>query len=706
MDFLVQKIIKMLYRFFKFLATFPFAESLILSNKYEYDYEVLDHLAMTYIPSSRIPGLPALPKADELPNEKWFALVLSTISLLVNQKTSNDVVNESVSKENKIDQLELIHVNDEIKKAENCEDLTIAVVKLKKALGMADTDEKSELYSRNNNDIQLEINSSYFEDEFDKIDREIQASLSQITQLESANYKADKLEQIDKNFYRHLQEIAKFLGRKLINNQPDSTVRLESPSPVPTLPDYEQLISPLKIKPATLTNFQRDDVFAYMQVAGPNPVMLNQIKKIDSLLPITNEQYQKILPHDSLEAALQGGRIYLANYEKLKNLENGSFGGLQKYIYAPVALFAVPPDGSLNRNLLPIAIRCQQTPGDDNSIFTPLDGENWMTAKTVLQMADSNYHELFSHLAKTHLFIEPFVLATNRCFDKSHAVRLLLKPHLEGTVLINYGAHKFLLAQKGSIDSLLSGTIGSNCKLAIKEAKDNLASFNEVAFPKTLEKRGVNNSQQLPIYPYRDDGKLIWDAIHQWVKDYLGLFYASDNSVEKDKQLQKWASELLNKGNCHIGDKGDGQIKTLDYLVEAISTVIFTASAQHAAVNFSQSGLMTYAPAFPLGCYSPAPTKHQQEQQNFMGLLPPLERAELQIQVLYLLGSVYYTKLGDYSSSFLQSFEKNKEQVKIALNKFQVNLDDIKTKILEADSHRLVSYRYLLPENIPQSINI
>ncbi|MGL5064000.1 MAG: lipoxygenase family protein, partial [Microcoleus sp.] len=389
------------------------------------------------------------------------------------------------------------------------------------------------------------------------------------------------------------------------------------------------------------------------------------------------------------------------DYAQLDSLVDGNFGGIQKYIYAPVALFAVPPDKYTDRNLLPIAIRCQQAIEDDNPIFTPLDGDNWLTAKTIVQMADSNYHELISHLAHTHLFIEPFVLATNRCFtDKNHAVRQLLKPHLEGTILINYGAHKSLLAPTGAIDSLLSATINSNCQLAIKAAQTHLANFNQVAFPQTLEKRGMNSVKQLPIYPYRDDGQRIWDAIHQWVNDYLGLFYRSDRAVATDSQLQNWASELLSKGFCHIGEAGDGRIKTLDYLVDAISTVIFTASVQHAAVNFPQSGLMTYVPAFPLGCYSSAPN-NPDRQQNFMELLPPIERAELQVQVLYLLGSVYYTKLGDYSDQFLQN-----SQVKIAWDKFKVNLAEIESAILQEDSKRLMSYRHLLPSKIPQSINI
>lgn len=696
---LIQETLEEIYRFIRILANNRLSSRFILSNKYEYDYEVLAPLAMTEVPPSPIPQLPALPTKDELPSEKWVSLVLTQLSLLAKAKKSTDVTTLSVfnQEENQINLLESI--NQQIKSAKEQGDLTHAVLQLKSALESREPEAQLELFPKTENTIKFFSNFSKSEAIFDEIDREIQSWLNQSPPQESFTSLVSKeFKQADEELYQNLQEITRLLGRKLIDNQPEFTTRLETTAPNPTLEDYENLIEPLKIKPASLSNFQQDKVFAYMQVAGPNPVMLKQIENIDSRLPITNEQYQTIVSQDSLEAALQEGRLYLADYSKLGTLTNGSVGGLQKYIYAPVALFAVPPDKHPDQNLLPIAIRCQQAVGD---IFTPLDGDSWMAAKTVLQMADSNYHELISHLAQTHLFMEPFVLATNRCFtDQNHQVRLLLKPHLEGTILINYGAHNRLLAPKGAVDSLLSATIDSNSQLAIKEAQSHLANFNEVAFPRTLEKRGVNNSKQLPIYPYRDDGQRIWDAIHQWVQEYLGLFYSSDQYVETDSQLQSWASELLSKGYCNIGEAGDGRIKTLDYLVEAISTIIFTASVQHAAVNFPQSGLMSYAPAFPLGCYSPAPTSSQQNQ-DFMELLPPLERAQLQVQVLYLLGSVYYTKLGDYSGSHFQN-----TQVKKALDNFKLKLAEIENTILKEDSQRLVSYRYLLPSKIPQSINI
>jgi arachidonate 15-lipoxygenase len=41
----------------------------------------------------------------------------------------------------------------------------------------------------------------------------------------------------------------------------------------------------------------------------------------------------------------------------------------------------------------------------------------------------------------------------------------------------------------------------------------------------------------------------------------------------------------------------DGRVQTQNYLAAAVTLIIFTASAQHAAVNYPQSFIMSYAPA-------------------------------------------------------------------------------------------------------------
>jgi arachidonate 15-lipoxygenase len=57
---------------------------------------------------------------------------------------------------------------------------------------------------------------------------------------------------------------------------------------------------------------------------------------------------------------------------------------------------------------------------------------------------------------------------------------------------------------------------------------------------------------------------------------------------------------------------------------------------------------MSYTPALPFAIYSRAPTSFEQKG-NFMSILPSLDRSQTQISVSYLLGSVYYTQLGQYN---------------------------------------------------------
>jgi arachidonate 15-lipoxygenase len=265
-----------------------------------------------------------------------------------------------------------------------------------------------------------------------------------------------------------------------------------------SLDDYNQLFQVIH-KPEIANKFQQDKIFAYLQVAGPNPVVLQQVTEFDSRLPITEQQYsdiaQKFDVSDSLAAALKDGRLYVADYALLDGLVNGTFISKilqqQKYVSAPVALFAVPPVESPSRSLFPVAISYRETTISDQwSLFTPLNtdtnGEPWMTAKNIVQMADCTYHEIISHLGRTHLFVEPFIVPTNN-LPNNHPLKILLKPHLEGTLLINYGAHTLLIAPGGGVDSLLSSSIGGNQSLAAKATQSYLFNFNEVSFPQTID---------------------------------------------------------------------------------------------------------------------------------------------------------------------------------------------------------------------------
>ncbi|MCF2148667.1 lipoxygenase [Desmonostoc muscorum LEGE 12446] len=695
-------LLKLLYSLLKL------REAALKGFTYKYNYTYLDPLAITNVPQFTIGSItiPLLPK-EELPNLKW---VIAVVIRLVVTQLNKFLINQPDFLKSII-AVSLDAIGNEINKPESQEELSAILLKLKSSL------EEINQYQKVDEQLVLarfakqpeSITHLSIEAEFQEIEKQIDQLLIQNPERVTPNLedlseepKIQNLKEIIKSTAK-LAELAKY-------QIPSSKSASDSPS----LESYNNQFQVIA-KPDISYHFQEDKYFAYMQVAGPNPVMLQQLAQLDLRLPITQEKYSNVANlygvSDTLNNALAEGRIYLADYTVLDTLANGTFPEKQKYISAPLALFAVPPSSYGVRSLFPVAISYQQTSiSNDWILFTPLvtdtDADTWMTAKNIVQMADSNYHELVSHLGRTHLVVEPFVVATNLLPD-NHNLRNLLKPHLEGTVLINYGAHTTLIAPGGGVDELLASTIGSDQTLAANGAQSYLFNFNDIAFPDTLINRGVDDTSKLPIYPYRDDGLLIWGAIESWVKEYFSLYYSSDSSVLNDQSLQTWASTLISHEGGRLqnfGEDEQGHIKTLDYLVKAVSTIIFTASAQHAAVNFPQKELMMYTPGFPLARYLSVPIDSQQPE-NFIKGLPPLEQALNQINLLYLLGSIYYTNLGNYSPSAFTD-----PNVTSPLEKFQINLKDIQQQINQRNSNskgdRIIPYEFLLPTNIPQSINI
>ena len=484
--------------------------------------------------------------------------------------------------------------------------------------------------------------------------------------------------------------------------------------------DYHQLYQELSV-PAIASGFQDDDVFAYLRIAGPNPGMLQQIEAVEGRLsidnfPVTEAQYQSVMgTHDSIQLASEEKRLYAIDYAIFENAVNGSFPTEQKFVSAPIALFAVPMGDDANRQLKVVAIQCEQAPGPDNPVLTPpapdaseAEQYQWLFAKSVFQISDSNFHEAVSHLGRTHLMVEPFVMATHRQLLDQHPLSLLLRPHFEGTLAINNAAHSRLISRGGGVDQLLGSTIDNDRVFAALGLLG--IGFNDAMLPNQIKQNGVDNTAAFPVYPYRDDALMIWTAIHEWVTAYLGLYYNSDSDIQQDLALQNWAKEIADPEGGRLRGFGegeisagasDGTIRSLAYLVDTVTMVIFTSSAQHAAVNFPQYELMGYAPGFPLAGYNPnAKVTSIQNEQDFLSFLAPLDQAQNQLNLLYLLSSVNYTKLGYYPDDHFAD-----EQVGIPLQQFQAKLEEIETTI-SASNLKRSPYEFLLPSRIPQSINI
>jgi arachidonate 15-lipoxygenase len=145
----------------------------------------------------------------------------------------------------------------------------------------------------------------------------------------------------------------------------------------------------------------------------------------------------------------------------------------------------------------------------------------------------------------------------------------------------------------------------------------------------------------------------------------------------------------------------DGRFQSVAELIELVSLIVFTCSAQHSAVNFPQYDLMTYVPRMPLAAYQPAPTKKTgATHADYLAMLPPMDMAELQVELGYLLGSVRYTQLGQYPEDHFRD-----PRVAAPLAAFQERLVTIGKTIEHRNTIRR-PYNFLLPTGVPQSINI
>ncbi len=468
---------------------------------------------------------------------------------------------------------------------------------------------------------------------------------------------------------------------------------------------YRALFATLPV-PGISYMFQDDSEFARLRVQGPNCMLITAVgDTLPANFPLSPAKYSAVVNGDTLAAALADGRLFLLDYKPLEVLDPGTYGTMAKYVWQPMALFAVPPGGS---SLIPVAIQCGQDP-IDYAIFTPSPVADkiwgWEMAKFVVQVADGNYHELFAHLARTHLVIEAFAVATHRHLAEVHPIWALLVPHFEGTLFINEQAATSLIAAGGPIDHIFAGTITSS-QLAAVDAR--LAfDFHGKMLPADLAARGVGVDSTLEDYPYRDDALLVWNVIHEWARQYVDLYYANDADVVADTELTAWAACLA--GEAKI--KGFGPVTTRAQLTEICTMVIFTASAQHAAVNFPQKDIMAFAPAVTGAGWQAAPNGQRgHDKTGWLAMMPPMALALEQLNVLELLGSVHYRPLGDYRSNAfpypLWFQDPRVTEAEGPLAWFQAALQGVEAEIVTRNTERMQPYPYLQPSLIPTSINI
>jgi hypothetical protein len=383
-------------------------------------------------------------------------------------------------------------------------------------------------------------------------------------------------------------------------------------------------------QPDIAKNWQSDIEFGRQRLNGMNPVLVRKCNpediNPDGNFPVTNEIINPFRGKDiDLASALAENRLYILEYKIFDNIVTADLKDqLGRYLQSPICLFYVDDQ----KQLVPIAIQLQQKTDNQDQILTPNSlPELWSTAKLAIASADVAHQEMLSHLLNTHLIIEPFAVSTNRKLSPQHLLYQLLKPHFFNTLPINNMARNVFLGRGGLFDHISSlGYTGSNeilnrgynginhsCQETNKPGEE--LKFYQLALPYNLGEREVD---ELPNYYYRDDALLIWNAIKIYVGDVLRSHYKNDAEIISDRQLQNWKNELISNGNIKglLPPEKSEQLNRLDDLIEIVTNIIFTATAQHSAVNFGQYDYAAWIPNNPFAVYKPFLEKFESESSK------------------------------------------------------------------------------------------
>ncbi|XP_017283991.1 polyunsaturated fatty acid 5-lipoxygenase [Kryptolebias marmoratus] len=467
--------------------------------------------------------------------------------------------------------------------------------------------------------------------------------------------------------------------------------------------DFEKIFVRIKntISEYVMQHWKEDFMFGYQFLNGCNPVLIRKCTKLPDKFPVTHEMVSVSLERElTLEQEIEAGNIYIVDYEILDDISpNCTDPSTLQYLAAPICLLYK----NLRNKILPIALQLGQNP-DENPIFLPTDGQDdWLLAKIWVRSADFQYHQTVTHLLRTHLMTEVFGIALYRQLPAVHPVFKLLIPHIRFTIAINTKAREQLICECGIFDKANATGGGGHVQMVQKAMKS--LTFRSLCFPDMIKSRGVDSKEDLPTYFYRDDGYRVWEATKSFVSDVVSIYYTSDERVMEDEEIQAFVKDVCSFGMqdfdyCEFPKS----LKSRDELIEYLTVVIFTASAQHAAVNFGQYDWCSWIPNAPSTMRKPPPQeKGLADMKLIIESLPDRGRSSWHLGAVWALSQYQENELylGMYPDEYF--IEK---PVKAAMEKFRKQLAEISNSIKRRNEGKKLPYYNMSPDKIPNSVAV
>ncbi len=471
--------------------------------------------------------------------------------------------------------------------------------------------------------------------------------------------------------------------------------------PFDELQDYDDLFT-LIARPAIAGTWRDDAAFAEQRLSGVECRLLRRLERLPDNLGLEPGLFAAVAG-EPLDRALFDGRLYLADYAALGGLAPGGARDRSKFLHAPLALYRWVEDPDATRDtppsqrgrLLPVAIQVDQTPGKAN-LYTPRDGLEWLLARTVAQSAEYTVSTLAHHLARAHFGLEAFAMATARQLDLEHPLRRLLRPHLRGVIAQAEHSRRTLLDPGGPVERLFGPTLEASLELVRRGVRD--WHLDAWSLPRDLELRGLADDL-LPHYPWRDDGRLLWDALAEFVAAFLHWCYPTDLDLALDHEVRGWLAELADPAGGRL--QGIPSAPERAGLADLLTTLLFAGGPGHSALHYVQAEYAVHVPNLPMALYSPMPAvRGAADESHLLAMLPPQAASLEQIELVTRMTAHRAEAFGQYEDDDQLHEPPELHDLVVRL---QERLVSAEQRILQRNRERAVPYLGMLPSRITNS---
>ncbi|GLE03339.1 hypothetical protein PINS_up012229 [Pythium insidiosum] len=359
----------------------------------------------------------------------------------------------------------------------------------------------------------------------------------------------------------------------------------------------------------------------------------------------------------------------------------------QKYVPNVIGYFCF---NRATEQLLPIEIRFPDT----GLTYTPLDSrDEWTLAKMGLDAASVSYHQM-QHLVDTHAINTPTRVELMRHLAPQHPVRALLERHMLVDFGIEVVGSSVLFSENTALDQVFGWGAAGCIRFADHQARTLELIKND--FPADVRGRGID---AIPTNRYVEYGAKLYAAIDQFVGRFVGVFYASDQSLCHDFELQSWAAACAQVPQLRGFPSA---FKSRAALRRILSHYVFQSAVRHHAMNGIVSWHASTVPYAPPALWKAMPTKKLRagETLNLLEYTAPISK-------LHVVAGLFaiFLRPPPISESLPVAYRgspwKDVDALQPAVADFEKAMGDIDEHIRVQESAEKFPFTALRPTNLP-----